>query len=127
MSSHFPERRDSLWMLAAGPSVWAAHLMVSYVTAAVWCAKYAGEAGTLGAVRSVIVVYSAVALVAIAIAGWSGLQRHRHGDGTALPHDSDTPGDRHRFLGFATFLLAGLSAVAVFFQTLPAVVFGTCQ
>jgi hypothetical protein len=73
-----------------------------------------------------ILVYSGVALVAIAIVGWWGLQRHRHG-GEALAHDSDTPGDRHRFLGFATFLLAGLSAVAVLYQTLPAVFFATCR
>ena len=37
-----------------------------------------------------------------------------HGNAT-LPHDDDTPEDRHRFLGFAALLLSALSAVAVIY------------
>jgi len=44
-----------------------------------------------------------------------------------VPHDADTPEDRHRFLGFATLLLSGLSAVAVIYTALVVVVFRSCH
>jgi hypothetical protein len=44
-----------------------------------------------------------------------------------LPHDFDTPGDRHRFLGFATVLLAGLSAVATLFAAVVVLYFEDCR
>ena len=44
-----------------------------------------------------------------------------------LPHDDDTPEDRHRFIGFSTFLLSGLSAVAVVYTGLAALLIETCQ
>jgi len=43
-----------------------------------------------------------------------------------LPHDDDTPEDRHRFLGFATLLLSALSAVAVLYAGLVAVFIRSC-
>ena len=121
-----PERHASLWLLTAGPTVWALHFLASYVTAAIWCAKAGGAGAPLGDARSALWVYTAVALVAIALFGWRGLQGHRWGDAT-LPHDDDTPGDRHRFLGFATLLLCGLSFVAVVYVALAVAVIGTCR
>jgi hypothetical protein len=44
-----------------------------------------------------------------------------------LPHDHDTPADRHRFLGFATFLLGLLSALATIFTALVAIFFQDCR
>jgi hypothetical protein len=118
--------RDSLWMLTIAPAIWAAHLLVSYVTAAVWCARFVDPAGTLGGVRVAIGWYTAIALVGIAVIGWLGFRRHRHGTETTT-HDLDTPGDRHRFLGFATLLLSGLSGVAVLYAALAATYFETCR
>jgi len=106
--------------------VWAVHFMLSYITAAVWCAKYVPRSGTLEPVRWLIAGYTLVALGAIAWNGWDGYRRHRHG-ASELPHDADTPGDRHRFLGFATFLLALLSAVAVAFAALAVLYFHDCR
>ena len=40
-SHNLPEARESLWVLAASPSVWVAHFLLAYCTAAVWCAKAA--------------------------------------------------------------------------------------
>jgi hypothetical protein len=75
-----------------------------------------------------------VALIAIAIVGWEGRRRHRHPSsalstsGTeTTTHDLDTHEDRHRFLGFATLLLAGLSAVAVLYAAMAATFFETCR
>lgn len=122
---HLHERHESLWMLTIAPSIWFAHFMLSYLTAALWCGKVAGPAGSLGDVRTAIAWYTAVALTGIAAVAAVEFRRYSHGHETA-PHDSDTPEDRHRFLGFATLLLAGLSGVATVYVALAAVFIRTC-
>ena len=121
-----PEGRESLWMLTISPAIWAAHFLACYLTAAIWCAKFVGRSGSLGSVRIAIAVYTAVALAGIGVTAWVGYRRHRHGTAT-VPHDFDTPEDRHRFLGFATLLLSGLSAVATIFVALVAVFVRSCE
>jgi hypothetical protein len=121
-----PEHAESLWRLVSGPLIWAAHFMLCYVTAAVWCAKVAGPLGALGGARAAVVAYTVVALVAIGLAAWSGWERHTFA-GATLPHDYDSPADRHRFMGFAMLLLAGLSAIATAYTALAAVFFETCR
>lgn len=113
-------------MLTAAPTIWAAHLMVCYVAASIWCAKLAGPAGSLGPVRSGIVVATVIALVAIAFIGWRGYAEQRVGV-TTQPHDRDTDEDRRRFLGLATMLLAGISGVAVLYASLAAVFIARCE
>jgi hypothetical protein len=119
------EEKQSLWLLTASPAIWAAHLLLSYITASIWCAKVAGPGGSLTTVRVAIAVYTALALAGIGIVGWLGYRRHSFGDG-ALPHDDDTPEDRHRFLGYATLLLSALSAVAVIYAALVAIFIRRC-
>jgi hypothetical protein len=123
------EKHESLWWLAASPTIWAAHFLLSYITAAIWCAKFApsaGTPGTLSPVRVAIAGYTILALVAIACVGRHGLRRHRRGT-ESTPHDFDTAGDRHGFLGYATVLLSALSAVAVIFAGLVVVFFEDCR
>jgi hypothetical protein len=55
-----------------------------------------------------------------------GYRAHSYGAADA-PHDDDTPEGRHRFMGFATLLLSGLSAVAVLYAALVPVFVETCQ
>jgi hypothetical protein len=121
----FHEESESLWFLVSSPVIWAAHLLLCYGTAAVWCAKVAGYAGPLTTTRIAIAVYTVVALAAIVVIGWIGYRRHRLARAD-VPHDDDTPEDRHRFMGFATFLLSALSAVAVIYQALVAVFVDRC-
>lgn len=121
-----PESRESLWLLTVPPTVWAVHFLASYITGAVWCAKVASEFGPLGIVRSLILWYTVAALTGIGYVGWKGFRRHSYGT-AAVPHDFDTPEDRHRFMGFATLLLAGLSAVATIFTALAAYFIETCR
>ena len=118
--------RYSLWLLTIGPTIWAGHLLLSYVTAAVWCAKFVPAAGPLGAVQTAVLWYTALALIGIGVVGWEGFRRHRHGT-EATTHDLDTRDDRHRFVGFATLLLSGLSAVGVIYAALAARYFDTCR
>lgn len=120
------EENQSLWLLTASPIIWAAHFLLSYIAASIWCAKLAGIDKSLWEVRVVIVIFTLLALGGISFIGWIGYRRHRHG-AASLPHDDDTPEDRHRFLGFATLLLSGLSAVAVIYATLVVVFVRTCH
>jgi hypothetical protein len=127
MTTHpLHEKHERLWLLAVSPTIWAAHFLLCYITAAIWCAKFAGRDGSLGPVRWAIAAYTVGALCGIALNGRSGLRRHRRGTESG-PHDFDTPGDRHGFLGYATVLLSALSAVAVVFAALVAVFFHDCR
>lgn len=119
------ERNQSLMLLTVSPLVWAAHFLLSYVTAAIYCAKLVGEGHSLYWVRIAIAVLTIAALAAIAVVGRIGYKRHSFGRET-IPHDEDTPEDRHRFLGLATVLLSALSAVATLYVALAAVFIGTC-
>ena len=116
------EEKESLWLLIVSPTIWALHFLASYITAAIWCAKFASRYGSLEPVRWAIGVYTVVALTGIGLNGWGGYRRHRYG-GETVPHEADTPEDRHRFMGFATTLLAALSAVATVFAALVVVFF----
>ena len=118
------EDAQSLWLLVVAPTIWAGHFLASYLTAAVWCAK-AGRGAELSGVRVAVAAFTASALAGILFVGWRGLRRHRLGSVPA-PHDLDTPEDRHRFLGLATLLLSAVSAVAVLYGAMPALVFGAC-
>ena len=120
------ETNQSLWLLTASPTIWSAHFLACYGTAAIWCAKFAGPDESLAVVRGAIAIYTAVALCGIGITGWIGYRRHTFGN-TTVPHDFDTPADRHRFLGFATVLLSALSAIATVFVALAAVFIGNCH
>ena len=119
------EKKESLWRLIVSPIIWSAHFMASYLTAAIWCAKFAGRDGPLAFVRWAIVIYTIVALIGIAWNGWDGYRRHRH-RGEPPPHDDDTPEDRHRFLGLSTALLAALSAVATVYAAFVVFFFRSC-
>ena len=121
-----PEKHAYLWLMIVSPAIWAAHFMLCYLTAAIWCAKFAARDASLGPVRWAILGYTVVALIGIGINGRSGLRRHRFGT-ESLPHDFDTPGDRHRFLGFATVLLSALSAVATVFAAFVVIFFEDCR
>jgi hypothetical protein len=67
------EREESLWALVLPPTLWALHFLLSYGTAAVWCAKLAGDGGSLFGARVAIAVYTGLALLAA-----SGAARSAH-------------------------------------------------
>lgn len=121
-----PHGRGGLWRLAAGPAVWALHFLLSYVTVAIHCAKATRFAAPLDGARTALWIYTALALALIAAFGIVGWRQHRHGE-SPPPHDAPTPHDRHRFLGFATLLLCGLSFVAVLYAAFAIAVIGTCR
>ena len=121
-----PEEPTYLMMLASGPAIWIVHFLVTYTTVAVTCGPRGPSGGTLASAHLLVLAYTVVALGGIAVVAWGAWQRHTHGS-EAPPHDMDTPGDRHRFLGFATYLLAGLSAVATVFVAVSTVLLPDCR
>ena len=120
------EQNESLWILTISPTIWVVHFLLCYLSAAIWCAKFVPANGSLWNVRMAIAVYTGLALIGIGATLWSGFSRHRFGS-ASVPHDFDTPEDRHRFLGFATVLLSALSAVAVLYVALAAVFIRSCH
>lgn len=120
------ESRQRLWIVPASPVIWSLHFLACYITAALWCGVVVGREGPLSSARVAIGVYTVIALAGIAVVGRLGWRAHRYGAGDP-PHDADTPEDRHRFLGFATVLLSGLSGVATIYSALAAVFIETCQ
>jgi len=125
-SEHYPERNETLWVLVLPLILWAAHFLLSYITAAIWCAKSSGPSQTLAPVRIAIGIYTFLALVGLTISGWNGHRRVNFPQ-AKLPHDDDTPLDRHRFLGFTLLLLSVLSAVATLFVATVLLFMETCD
>lgn len=119
------DKRESLWIVTIAPAIWAAHFLLCYGTVALWCGMVVGRDGPLLTARIAVGVYTAVALAAIAFVGWIGYRRHT--DLASEPHGGDSPASRHRFLGYATLLLSGLSAVATIYGAMPALFFENCQ
>jgi hypothetical protein len=132
-----PEQHESLWLLTVSPGIWSAHFLLSYVTAAIWCAKASGASAGLDDVRLAIAIYTAAALLGIGMSAWVGWRRHRESEsgshvGTEAVMGLDTgPGDtaedRHQFLAFSTLILSGLSAVATIYVALAPVFIGNCR
>jgi hypothetical protein len=118
--------QEHLWALVGGPLIWAVHFLACYLTAAIWCAKVVGPEGPVTTVRWLVGAYTVAALIGIGASGLDALRRHRFGR-ALVPHDYDTAADRHRFLGFATLLLAALSAVAVLYVAAVIVFIGSCR
>jgi hypothetical protein len=125
-SDSLAAERHSLWLLTIAPAIWAAHLLLCYITAAIWCAKFVPPGGPLHGIRSALAWYTAVALLGIAGVGGEGYRRHRHGTETTT-HDLDSAADRRGFIGFSTLLLSGLSAVGVVYAAVAASYFETCR
>jgi hypothetical protein len=122
--SGLAETNASLWILAASPVLWSVHFLASYMVAAALCGRL-GD-GTIEPVRTAILLFTLVALAGIAAVGWVAYGWQRAASGPA-PHDADTPEDRRGFMGMATLLLSGLSAVGVIYSALTVAFIGTCQ
>lgn len=120
-----PKQIETLWTLFTAPVVWAAHFLVCYVGAAIYCAKPELVGLSFNAVRAGIAAATVIALSLIALSAW--LAWRQWGFGTDdPPHDDPTRRDRTLFQGFATLLLSGLSFIAVIFTAMPALFVTEC-
>jgi hypothetical protein len=120
---------ESPWRLlvpVVAPVIWAVHFTASYIVVAIWCGPEGPRSASMADLHTTVAVVTGLALAGIVAGGWIGWRWHQHGS-EAVPHDFDTPGDHHRFLGFATLLLAGLSAFGTALVGGAVFVFETCR
>ncbi|MGH8496549.1 MAG: hypothetical protein ACREVN_10495 [Gammaproteobacteria bacterium] len=120
-------KAENLWILFAGPTVWAAHFLLSYVFAAIHCAKAASVDTALGPTRLAVAVFTVAALAVIAVTGAYGWRRLRMSSGEPPPDDNRPARERRRFMGLAILLLSGLSAVATIYVAVVVVFFENCR
>ncbi|CAN5257747.1 hypothetical protein BH24PSE2_BH24PSE2_08260 [soil metagenome] len=114
---------ESLWILIVGPTIWALHFLLSYVFAAVYCAKAADPDGGLAPIRMAVAGFTAVALVALGIAAVHSWRRA----GRIMHASHDEPEDRRSFMAMATLLLCGLSGVGTIYVASVVLFFDTCR
>ncbi len=117
----------TLWHVIAAPIVWSVHFLVCYIWAAIHCEK-AGRDALLVPAQTGIYVVTGVALVLIGlntVRFWRTYQRSvTDGD---FDFEANTVEERHRFLGHASIMLSVLSAVAVIYVAIPALLLSTCR
>ncbi|WP_163269889.1 hypothetical protein [Chelativorans alearense] len=121
-----PKEIESLWTLFTAPAVWAAHFLLCYVGAAVYCAKRSSWGFGFEWVRVGIGVATLLALTMILVSAWLAWRQWGFG-AQDPPHDRPTGHDRRSFQGLATLLLSGLSFVAVIYTAMPALVIAECN
>lgn len=114
-----PELEQGLSTLVAPLLAWAAHFVFVYAVAAVFCAK----GWPIGAMRAAAAAATLLALALLARWFVKGRARARREAGAA----DDAAHARRRFLGFATALTAGLSAVAIVYSALVFVLVRDCR
>ncbi|QEG01317.1 hypothetical protein Mal15_53930 [Stieleria maiorica] len=119
-------RISPLWAIVSAPAIWAMHFLASYMTAAVFCAKFADSDGSAGEVQLAVMIYTVIALLLIVAIAVIGFRHHHHGR-QFTSHDDSGRDAQRRMIGFSTFLLALLSAVATVFTALVLVFVGTCH
>lgn len=120
----FREEADSLWRITLAPVTWVAHFLLSYIVAAVVCAKVPALLGTAR------IGLLAATVVTLAVIVWLGLRAWRQWDWNNTGDYTNPEGeaeDRHQFLGHAAVLLALISAIGVIYGTLPVLVLDSCR
>lgn len=116
----------SLWVMIAVPSIWAAHFLLCYWVAAIWCAKVPAADASADPMRLALLGLTAAALLLIGLIALHAIRRYRARLLTRDELTEDTEAERTRFLGNATLLLCCMSAVAVVFTAMPLLVFDRC-
>jgi hypothetical protein len=117
----------SLRAMVAAPTIWAAHFLLCYIVAAVYCAKAAAPVADLGPVRIWVALVTVLALGGIATCGVSAFRYGGFERVSSAPHDADTISARRRFLSYSTLLLSGLSFVATLYVALPVLFIASCR
>lgn len=122
LRSRILELKVTLWTLIVPPTVWAAHFIFCYLWVAISCAR----TGQFPRFPVAFTIGTGVALAIIAGSGAIAWVQSR-GPGDPAPHEQGTDVDRLRFIATATFMLAGLSFVAVLFTAVPALLLTDCR
>ena len=120
-----PRQLETLWTLFTAPIVWALHFLICYTATAIFCEKPDFLGGDFETLRMAILVVTVISLAMIVVSVLLAWRQWGFGTGDP-PHDDPTRRDRLLFQGYATFLLSGLSFVAVIFTAMPALFIDGC-
>lgn len=120
-----PREVESLWTLFTGPVIWGLHFLLCYVGVAIFCEKPGFLGLEFAHLRVAIAVLTISALLMIVFSALLAWRQWSFGTDDP-PHDDPSRRDRLLFQGYATFLLSGLSFVAVIFTALPALFILEC-
>lgn len=102
-------------LLLSGPLIWVAHLLLIYVFTALACARQFAHVQWLGV--GVVTLFIGVPTVA-ALGGMAALQ--------AKQPPAEIAPDSAGFVRWTNMALSGLSALAVVWQALPAMIVPAC-
>lgn len=119
-------RGGTILILVIGPTIWALHFLIVYVTAAVFCAK-TGDMAELWTVRIAIAAVTAIALAGITLAVFRAWRKWGVSLDRDLEYEAPSPVERRRFLSHAALMLHALSALAIVYTALPAVFMAACR
>lgn len=115
----------SIWVLVAGPVTWAAHFLLSYWIAAIYCAKSAAADGLDGP-RVAVLILTVVAVALVALIAVHARRRYHGVFVIDEEMTEDTEAGRLRFLGHVALILCGLSLLAILFTLAPILVLNRC-
>ncbi|MCB2053929.1 MAG: hypothetical protein KDE35_06780 [Geminicoccaceae bacterium] len=116
-----------LWNVVQPPTIWAVHFLISYLAAAILCAR-ADRTAPLDPVFWTVMTATAVALMLIALVVlrlWR-VEKFSTVD-EDLEFERNTPEERHRFLAHVSLMLSVLSAVGVLYVAMPVLLIDTCR
>ncbi|SER74924.1 hypothetical protein SAMN04490244_102404 [Tranquillimonas rosea] len=128
MAERHPRLIDegSLYILVASPTIWAAHFLLCYWIAAIYCAKAASSellsVGTKGAIWGL----TAVALLGVGAVALKAWRRYNADFVINEEMTRDTDEERKSFTGHVALLLSLISTVAIVFTALPSVIVPSC-
>ena len=123
----FSEETSSLFRITLGPTVWALHFLISYVSAAVFCAKWGEQGESILGFRIGVIALTVLALCLIAGLGWRSWRQWDYFADRDYENKYGEDEDRHQFLGHAAFLLTIISFVGVIYTVLPVLFIATCR
>lgn len=116
-----------LWFgVAAGPIVWAIHLVLVYALVSLAC-NWRFFSFTMLGVPGIVVILTAVTLVMGAIVLYAGLLSRRNW--RLIQEEERLHGrreERHYFLAYSGLLLSALFLLAMLVALIPAFVLGPC-
>ena len=117
-----------LWFgVAAGPILWAVHLVLSYGLVSLAC-TWGFFNFTVSGIAGIVVVLTALTIVFAVVVLYAGiLARRNHSEIEERGTLRGRVEERHHFLATSGMLLSGLFFVVIVVSLIPAFVLGPCS
>lgn len=120
-----------LWFgVAAGPILWAIHLVVSYGLVSLHC-NWAFFSFTMLGAPGIVAILALFTFAVLAVVVYAGIRARRNWNVMRQQEMAAASGEarteeRHEFLSISGALLSALFAAAILIALIPALVLGPC-